>query len=404
MAGIAIMGYGIVGSGVYAAVERSQDLLAKKLGEPLEVKAILDIRPFPGDPAEGLITNDLGKIIEDPGIALVVETMGGVGAAYEFTRKALEAGKHVVTSNKALVAKHGAELLERAQEKGVKYLFEASVGGGTPVLKPLCQTLEIERVLEIEGILNGTTNYILTQMENSGMSFREALKQAQEMGYAEKDPSDDIKGDDPRRKLAILLSTVTGKNVEPERINAEGVEKIDKEDFVFAGKFSCTIKLVAKAVIDGDKISAAVFPMAVPKNSLFASVNDVYNAVIITSSISDNVLYYGRGAGKLPTASSVLVDIVDALAGSSIQRIWKSEPASMIKEDVFGNARLVRLERAIDEKSLGLVSELFDNPYWIGNLGFVAPPMPAEQFLPMAKNLEANGIAIANAFRIYAHR
>jgi homoserine dehydrogenase len=409
MAGIAILGYGVVGSGVYAALEANHELLRKKAGEPLEVKAVLDLRSFPGDPAQAFLTADIGKVIGDESIKVVVETMGGVSTAFEYSMMALEAGKHVVTSNKALVAKHGATLIETAKRRGVSYLFEASVGGGTPIIRPLNHTLLIEKVQVLEGILNGTTNYVLSQMELNSMSFLEALTHAQEKGYAERDPSDDIEGYDTSRKLAILLSLATGKHVGHEDIPTESSGSLEKDDFIFANAYGCTIKLMAKAVIGEGMAEALVCPMAVPRSSVFAAVNDVYNALMVTSNISDNIMFYGRGAGKFPTAAAILADIADALASCDghVSRFWSSERLSLAPLDNMVSAKLVRLAEIADSSAKSAAEAAFGQSlYWIeaGQSGFISPPATEAEFKNKMRMLETAGVRAASSLRIYAHR
>ena len=313
MISIAIMGFGTIGSGVFDVVNINREILKKHVGDEVQVKYVLDIREFPGQPVEKVLVNDVNRILEDPEITVVVETMGGVEPAYTFVKKALEAGKSVATSNKELVAAKGHELMAAAREKGVSFLFEASVGGGIPILRPLRTCLTADRIEEITGILNGTTNYILTKMGQEGTPFETALSEAQAMGFAERRPEADVEGHDACRKLAILLSMVLKERVDPADIYTEGITKITAADFVCARALGMEIKLLADAEIHEDAVFAMVSPFLVkPDNPLYA-VRDVFNGILVHGNMVDDLLFYGRGAGKEATASAVVGDVVEML-------------------------------------------------------------------------------------------
>lgn len=310
---IAILGYGTVGSGVYEILKKNTTAIAKKAGDVIDVKYILDIRDFDDHPEKHLFTKNFDDILNDDEVSVVVEVMGGLNPAYTFTKSALLKGKNVITSNKELVATHGTELIAIAKEKCVNYLFEASVGGGIPIIRPLTQCLSANSITEINGILNGTTNYILTKMFSEGASFSDALKTAQDLGYAERNPEADVEGHDACRKTAILASLATGTFIDYNNIPTEGITKISKTDVLFAEKIGYVIKLIGSANVDENgKVSARVAPRLVKRTSQLAGVSDVFNAILVHGDSLGDVMFYGRGAGKLPTASAVVADIIDA--------------------------------------------------------------------------------------------
>ena len=310
---VAVMGYGTVGSGVVEVIETHEKSIKNRTaGEMLEVSHILDLRDFPDDPHADLFTKDFNDILNDPETKVVAETMGGVNPAFDFTMKLLEAGKSVVTSNKELVAQKGLELLEAAEKHGVNYLFEASVGGGIPIIRPMAQCLAANNIEGVAGILNGTTNFILTKMIEDGMTFEDALKLAQDNGFAEKDPTADIEGFDACRKVCILASLAFGKHVYPNQVRAEGITKITLEDVEYISSAHGVIKLLGQIKkIDDDKITAFVSPAVVFHGSQLASVNGVFNAILVRGDAVGDVCFYGAGAGKFPTASAVVADMVD---------------------------------------------------------------------------------------------
>ena len=314
MANFAIMGFGTVGGGVAEVLRMNADSIAGKLGEPLNLKYILDVRDLSATPYADKAVKDFAILENDPELDVVVESIGGAKIALEFTRRCLLAGKHVVTSNKELVASHGREMLEIAREKNVNYLFEASVGGGIPLLRPLFQCLAANQIQEIAGILNGTTNYILTRMVKDGASFADALKEAQAKGYAEADPTADVEGLDAGRKICILSDLAWGKEVRPEDISVQGISAIDLRDVAIASGAGYRIKLLGRAMkLEDGRQAAFVSPHLVPESSPLATVDDVFNAVMIRGNAVGDVMFYGRGAGDLPTASAVMGDVLDAL-------------------------------------------------------------------------------------------
>ena len=320
MAKIAIMGHGTLGSGLAEVARVNAESIAAKVGEAIEVKYILDIRDFPDSPYADRFIKDFSIIENDPEVEVVVETIGGSKIAMEFTRRALLAGKHVVTANKEMVATYGKELLAIAKEKNVNYLFEASVGGAIPLLRPLYQCLAGNQIEEIAGILNGTTNYILTRMVEGGVSFETALKEAQAKGYAEADPTADVAGIDAGRKICILADLAWGKEVPPAKVSMEGISKVDLQDVDIAAAAGYKVKLLGHAIrMEGGKVAAYVAPHLVSKEKLLASVDDVFNAVMIKGNAVDEVMFYGRGAGK-PTASAIMGDIIDAVAHRDVRR------------------------------------------------------------------------------------
>ena len=324
---IAVLGYGTVGSGVVEVIETNKADINKKAGEQLAVKYILDLRDFPGDPYESKVVHDYNIILEDPDVAIICETMGGTKPAYEFTKQALLLGKSVCTSNKELVAAHGPELLKIARDHRCNYLFEASVGGGIPIIRPLNYSLTAEHIDGITGILNGTTNYILTKMDKEGADFEDVLKEAQEKGYAERNPEADVEGYDACRKIAILSSLMSGKNVCYEDIYTEGITKITAADFKYAKQMNKSVKLLAVSRDTEEGFFAMVAPFLISREHPLYSVNDVFNAVYVHGNMLGDSMYYGRGAGKLPTASAVVSDVVDCARhqGKTIMCFWDEE-------------------------------------------------------------------------------
>ncbi len=335
MASFAIMGFGTVGGGVAEVLRMNAQVIEKKLGEPLTLKYILDVRDLSDTPYADIAVKDFSVLENDPDLDLVVETIGGARVALEFTRRALLAGKHVVTSNKELVASHGKELLAIAKEKNVNYLFEASVGGGIPLLRPLFQCLAGNQIQEIVGILNGTTNYILTRMVQDNVPFADALKEAQAKGYAEANPAADVEGLDAGRKICILSDLAWGGEVRPEDISMRGITGLDLKDVDIAHAAGYRIKLLGRALKLADGRQAAyVSPHLVPETSPIAPVDDVFNAILIRGNAVGDVMFYGRGAGDLPTASAVMGDILDALEHRAKRRdLGWSEPARLIDQE-----------------------------------------------------------------------
>ncbi|MCL2126273.1 MAG: homoserine dehydrogenase [Oscillospiraceae bacterium] len=318
---IAVLGFGVVGSGTVEAFDRNSAIIAQNAGHDIQVKYILDIRDFPDSPYNNLLTGDFEKIVSDPDVAVVVETIGGVGPAFDYTKRCLSAGKSVVTSNKELVAAHGYELLEMASANGVNYLFEASVGGGIPIIRPIAQCIAANQINEIYGIVNGTTNYILTEMVKNGAEFSDALADAQRKGYAEADPSADIDGHDACRKICILASLAFGKHIYPEYASHEGIRGISSNDVHFAGELGYKIKLVARARVLGDIPAVYVAPHLISHDNLLAGVDGVMNAVVVRGNIVGDLMFYGAGAGKMPTASAVAADVIDAVKHMKLRKL-----------------------------------------------------------------------------------
>ena len=378
----AVMGYGTIGSGVVEVLDINGSSIAKRVGEPVEIKYVLDLRDFPGDPIQDKIVHDYKTIAEDPEVKIVVETMGGVEPAYTFVKAMLEAGKHVTTSNKALVAEKGAELIALAKEKNVNFMFEASVGGGIPIIRPLNSCLTADEIEEITGIVNGTTNYMMTEMSEKGADFDEVLKDAQAKGYAEKDPTADIEGYDACRKIAILTSLVCGQQVDFEDIYCEGITQITVEDMRYAKAMGTTIKLLASSKTHAGRLGAMVAPcMLYPDHPLY-NVNGVFNAIFVHGNVLGDAMFYGSGAGKLPTASAVVADVVDEAKhlNRNIMTMWKEEKLQL--EDKADSKR--RFFVRIKGKEEDLVPQLKESygeievvkvPELEGEFGFVTPVM-----------------------------
>lgn len=333
MINIAIMGFGIVGSGVATSITLNNEHYQKSRQIPeINIKYILDLREFPEHPLGNRVVHDIDTIISDKSVSIVVETMGGIHPAYDFTRKALESGKSVVTSNKAVVAAHGAELFEIAKQNNVSYLFEASVGGGIPIIRPLWQCLASNNIMSISGILNGTCNYILTRMKEDKLDLETALFQAQELGYAEKDPTADIEGMDTCRKISILSSIAFGKTVNPEEVHCEGITSITLEDIENANSLGCTIKLLGNATrFDNGKVDILTAPYLVPYSHQLSHINDVYNAIGVVGNLVGDVLFCGKGAGSLATASAVVADVLDIISNKERRTVcWQDQKADFI--------------------------------------------------------------------------
>ena len=350
----AIMGYGTIGSGVYEVLDRNCKIVEKKAGEPIKVKYILDLREFPGSPVEKLVIHDVEQIINDPEIGIVVETMGGTKPAYEFVKRCLLAGKHVVTSNKALVAEHGPELLAMAKERNLNFMFEASVGGGIPIIRPLNQSLTADEITQITGILNGTTNYILTKMSQEGSSYEDVLKEAQDLGYAERNPEADVEGYDTCRKIAILTSLAFGSTVKFEEIQTEGITKISTADFAYAEKLGCVVKLLATSFKKDEKVYAITAPFLIDATHPLYNVNDVLNGIYIHGNVIGDVMFFGAGAGKLPTASAVVADVVDCVKhkGRNVMTLWSYEKLELGSAMEVERTFFVRIkDRAALEKA-----------------------------------------------------
>jgi homoserine dehydrogenase len=402
MINVAVLGYGTVGSGVVEVIEKNKELVNRKATQEMNIKYILDLKDFPEDPYGSKIVHDFNTILEDDEVNIICETMGGTGAAYNFTKAALEKGKSVCTSNKELVAKYGPELLEIAKNHSCNYLFEASVGGGIPIIRPLNYSLTAEKIEGITGILNGTTNYILTKMEKEGADFDDVLKEAQNKGYAERNPEADIEGYDARRKIAILSSLMMGKNVDSEKVYTEGISGISAADFLYAKECGCTIKLLAKSeMVDADEVLAMVAPFMIPKEHPLAMVNDVFNAVMVKGNMLGDSMYYGRGAGKLPTASAVVSDVIDCARhqGKVITCFWDKEniklaDVSDVKRRFFLRASEYAKETIINMLKGGKKIELEERR---GDFGIITEPMTEKEFYDICNSL---GDAVLGKIRI----
>ncbi|MCI5587489.1 MAG: homoserine dehydrogenase [Lachnospiraceae bacterium] len=342
---VAILGYGTVGSGVFEILNANSEIISKRAGDDIQVKYVLDLRDFPGDPAESYVIHDFAEIEKDPEVQIVVETMGGLHPAYEFVKASLESGKSVCTSNKALVAAFGPELLDLAKSKNANFLFEASVGGGIPIIRPLKTSLAPDVIEEISGILNGTTNYILTEMTDNGSDFDTVLKDAQDKGYAEKDPTADVEGYDACRKIAILTSLAYGKQLDFEDIYTEGITKITDRDINYAKKIGAKVKIFGSSKKVGDKVSAMVAPKLITHEHPLYSVDGVFNAILVKGNMVGDVMFYGQGAGKLATASAVVSDIMDASkhVNVNINTLWDHEKLDLLPISDVKSKFLVRV-------------------------------------------------------------
>ena len=394
MINVSVLGYGTVGSGVVEILKENADLITKRTGEEIRVKSVLDLRDFPGDPVQDMIVHDFEEIKNDPDVQIVVETMGGVHPAYEFVKASLESGKSVSTSNKALVAAYGPELLEIAQEHNVNFLFEASVGGGIPIIRPLKISLAPDEILEISGILNGTTNYILTEMTNNGSAFDTVLKDAQDKGYAEKDPTADVEGYDACRKIAILTSLAYGKQLDFEDIYTEGITKITDRDICYAKKIGAKVKIFGSSKKVGDKVSAMVAPKLITSEHPLYSVDGVFNAILVKGNMVGDVMFYGQGAGKLATASAVVSDVIDEAkhVNVNMRTLWDHEKLALMPMDEVKSKFFVRVKGTKDEvqeqaaKLFGKIPAVdagFDDEF-----GFVTEEITEAVYEQAAKEME----------------
>ena len=354
MVNVAVLGYGTIGSGVVEVLQTNTEVIAQRAGEEIAVKYILDLRDFPGDPNADKIVHDYDIIDKDEDVQVVVECMGGVEPAYTFVKRALLNGRSVATSNKELVAKHGAELIAIAHEKNINFLFEASVGGGIPIIRPLVQCLTADVIEEVSGILNGTTNYMLTRMKEEGISFEEALKEAQEKGYAELHPEADVEGYDACRKIAILSSLAFGQQVDFEDIYTEGITSITAEDIRYVTAMNKSIKLLGNSWRVDGKIYAMVCPMLLDNAHPLSGVNDVFNAIFVRGNMVDETMFYGKGAGKLPTASAVAADVVDCVkhTGKNIKILWNPEKLTLSDLGDFERQYFVRMPADAEAKAI----------------------------------------------------
>lgn len=389
MVHVAVLGYGTVGSGVVEVLEENKSKITPRAGEELNVKYILDLRDFPGDPYENKVVHDVNVILEDPEVQVICETMGGVEPAFSFSKKALMAGKSVCTSNKELVAAHGPELLKIARENKCNYLFGASVGGGIPIIRPMNSALTAEKIESIHGILNGTTNYILTKMDKEGADFEDVLKEAQEKGYAERNPEADVEGYDACRKIAILSSLMTGKYVKYQDIYTEGITKITSVDFNYAKALNKSIKLLAMSKDEGDGYVAMVAPCMISQEHPLFCVSDVFNAVFVHGNMLGDSMFYGRGAGKLATASAVVADVVDCARhlGKTVTCLWDEEVVEL--KDYMDSAKkfFVRVKEEGADKATNLFGNFEKVEVMEGEFGFVTGVMTEREFADKASQL-----------------
>ena len=390
MVKIAVIGYGVVGSGTVEVFYKNLESIEKKIGDSIDIKYILDLRDFTGTPYDDKFIKTFDPIINDDEITVVAEVIGGISPAYQYVKSLLEAGKSVVTSNKELVAEKGAELLRIARDKRVNFFFEASVGGGIPIIRPLHHCLSANEINEIAGILNGTTNFILTKMINEGMAFGEALEMAQKLGYAERDPSADVDGHDACRKICILASLAFGKHVYPKDVHTEGISSITAEDVQYCDDFGGRIKLIGWASKREDKAAVMVCPAFISESSQLASVNDVFNAILVRGDATGDVMFYGKGAGKLPTASAVVSDIIMAakMNDNSRSLYWDdSEQSFVLDQKNIDNRFYLRLicenkseSLKLAEKMWGKLTLLHRNGEDDNELAFVTESINEEKF------------------------
>ena len=394
MINIAVLGYGTVGSGVVEVINTNQDSINRRAGDEIRIKYVLDLRDFPGDPVQKVLVHDYETIVNDPEVDIVVEVMGGLEPAHTFVKRALEAGKSVATSNKALVAKFGPELMDIARNKNINFLFEASCGGGIPIIRALNQSLTADQIDEVTGILNGTTNYMLTKMDMEGSRFESVLKEAQEKGYAEADPTADVEGYDACSKIAILSSLAYGKFLNYEKIHTEGITRITPEDMEYARAMGMSIKLLATSrKLSEDSYYAVVAPFLVGKNNPLYSVNDVYNGIFVHGNVLGDAMFYGSGAGKLPTASAVVADVVDEAKHlhENMPNEWNAQPLPLADPDQVSGRFFVRVQTT----DLSLIRSVFGTieqiqvPKAEGETGFVTAQMTLGQYKAKAAEIKA---------------
>lgn len=386
---VAILGYGTVGSGVFEIINENKDLITANAGEEIEVKYVLDLRDFPGDPCEDVLVHDYNVILNDPEVEVVIEVMGGLKPAYDFVKSALESGKSVCTSNKELVAKHGAELIKIAQSNNRNFLFEAAVGGGIPIIRPINMHITADKICEITGILNGTTNYILTKMDKEGADFDSTLKMAQDLGYAERNPEADIEGFDAVRKIAILASLAKGKTVDFEEIYTEGISKITATDFKYAKAMGRSIKLLGKCKNEDDAVVASVAPRLLAPDHPLYNVSDVVNGILVRGNMVGDLVFIGSGAGKLPTASAVVSDVVDSVRHLNVSTtvMWDEEKLEL--EDFAESKKqfFVRANAAKDEAETVFGTVEYIDAGIDGEIGFITAKMSERDFEEKANQL-----------------
>lgn len=399
MVNVAILGYGTIGSGVYKVINDNNSHVSRRAGEDIRVKYVLDLREFPGDPAEDILVHDFDVILNDKEVDVVVEAMGGVEPAHTFAMKSLLAGKSVCTSNKEVVAKYGYELIQAAKDNNCNFFFEASVGGGIPIIRPLIGCITADHIKSISGILNGTTNYILTKMSEEGLAFDDVLKEAQQKGYAERNPEADIEGYDACRKIAILASLAYERQVDFEDIYTEGITKITCEDFEYAEQLDASIKLLGLAKRQNGVVYSMVAPFVVKKDNPLSGVNDVFNAILLDGDMLGEVMFYGKGAGSLPTASAVVSDVISAVKnkGRNVPILWRPEKRNLGSVDAFEMPYLVRVSGTDIEKE---IKDVFGEVQFLngknGETAFVTGPMSGADY-----EKAASGFEVINRIRIY---
>lgn len=406
MTQIAVLGHGVVGSGVVEVIEKNAAAIARRAGEEIAVRYILDLRDFPDSPYPEKFVKDFDTILKDDSIRVVVEVLGGVHPAYDFVKASLEAGKSAVTSNKEMVAQKGAELLAIAKSNNVNFLFEASVGGGIPIIRPLHQCLAANEINEIAGILNGTTNFILTKMIKEGMQFADALQLAQENGYAEADPTADVEGHDASRKICILASLVFGSHVYPECVPTQGITTLTAEDVQYAEKEHYVIKLIGRANRTKDgKIFAMVSPALIPMDSQLAGVDDVFNGILVRGDATGDVVFYGKGAGKLPTASAVVGDVIDCIKATNtiVSLNWADSDRHNVADYKTQPAvKYIRCQGSEThlEKYFGPIHRLSRKGRPADEIAFFTPEMPEGEIEQKLQALCADGVVVLSAIHV----
>ena len=411
MVNVAILGFGVVGSGVAEVLATNGPHIDQKVDDLIRLKYILDVRDFPDSPFADKVVHDFSVIENDPEVSIVVETIGGAKAALDFTRRALRAGKSVVTSNKELVATKGAELLAIAKENNLNFLFEASVGGGVPIIRPISQCLAANEVGEIAGILNGTTNFILTKMIRDHMAFDEALKLAQQLGYAERDPSADVEGADACRKICILASLAYGTHVYPSQVHTEGITKITLEDVAYAEAWGGVIKLIGQVkMLENGQVHIGVCPMFVSRESQLAGVDDVFNGILVRGDATGDVVFYGKGAGKLPTASAVVADVIDCVKHFAERKYlyWEdAKPDYVAPFDAMPTDVFVHVKGKNSDSVFDMAETLFPGAVRLirkgereGEAGFVVSQISGTELGEKLSRLEAVGVKVLGSIRI----
>ena len=403
MVNVAILGFGTVGSGVAEVLTTNGGLIDHRVDDLVRLKYIVDVRDFPDSPYKDLFVKDFAVLENDPELDIVVETIGGATIALDFTTRALKAGKSVVTSNKELVATHGYELLQLAREHGCSYLFEASVGGGIPILRPLTSCLAANELEQVTGILNGTTNYILTRMIKAGLTFDQALAEAQANGYAEKDPTADVDGHDACRKICILAALAFGRHVYPDQVPTQGIRGVTLEDVAYADSVGCKIKLLGRAIRQPEgKVCAFVAPHLVPGENPLSGVEDVFNAIAVTGNAIGDVMFYGRGAGKLPTASAVVADVIDIAKDLKKDRHngWEEgAPDLVVSTDGLRSAWYVRVQASVEQarSRCGDIQLLARSGAPAGEAAFLTAPMTQPEIQE-----KLAGLDVGSLFRVLA--